>query len=94
MKGRVVNLDEYRVAAGEDVLPQVVLGGKTYTLPAELPLLIVVSIRDGDLEGAVRGLFGKSTKAVLDAGLSVKDLDRIAKDAYGLTSGESVASPG
>jgi hypothetical protein len=93
-KGRVVNLDEYRVASGENAKPTVLLGGKTFELPAELPLSISVCLKNGDIEGAVRGLFGSSAKKALDAGLTGKDLDRIAKDAYGLTSGESPASPG
>lgn len=91
---RVVNLDEYRVAVEEDSKPKVILGGKTFELPAELPLSISVALRNGDIEGAVRGLFGTSAKKALEAGLTGKDLDRIAKDAYGLSSGESAASPG
>jgi hypothetical protein len=91
---RTVNLDEYRIAAAEDGNPTVVFGGKTYELPAELPISIVVAIRGEDIEGAVRGLFGAAAADVLNAGLSVQDLDRIAKNCYGLSSGESQASAG
>ena len=91
---RTVNLDEYRIAAAEDGQPSVVFGGITYLLPAELPISIVVAIKSEDIEGAVRGLFGPAAGEVLAAGLSVQDLDRIAKQCYGMSSGESQASAG
>lgn len=91
---RTVNLDEYRTASAENDPPTAILGGVTYILPAELPISIVAAIKDLDIEGAVRGLFGDAAKAVLSAGLSVQDLDRIARSCYGLSSGESAASPG
>lgn len=91
---RTVNLDEYRIAAAEDGNPTVVFGGKTYELPAELPISIVVAIKGEDIEGAVRGLFGSKADEVLTTGLSIQDLDRIAKVCYGLSPGESQASAG
>lgn len=91
---RKVNLDEYRTATSEDEQPSVTLGGADYRLPAELPLTVVVYIKNEDLEGAVRGLFGEKADEALAAGLSVQDLDRIARICYGLTSGEVQASAG
>jgi hypothetical protein len=94
MSRRVVNLDEARIASEEDKVRQVVFGGTTYDLPAELPISVVIAITDQDIGEAVRGLFGIQAKAVLEAGLSVDDLNRIAEQVYGLGQGESAASPG
>lgn len=96
MARRTVNLDEFRVAATEanGGGPEVILGGTSYELPAELPLAVVIAIRDGDWSLVARVLFGEWASQALEAGLSTEDLNRIARGAYGLGSGESAASPG
>lgn len=97
-KGRVTNLDEYHVAIDEATddaeKPQVVIGGKTFYLAAELPLALIKYLQAGDFAGAARALFGSSTDDAIEAGLRYKDFDRIAADSYGITVGESQASAG
>ena len=97
-KGRVTNLDEYHVAVDEAVdeaeRPQILVGGKTFYMPAELPLSLAKCLREGDFEGAASGLFGAFADEAIKAGLRYKDFDRIAEDSYGLKAGESKASAG
>lgn len=93
---RTADLDAYRhaVAEADGEAPRVVLGGETFVLPTELPYGVAVYLRRGEPDKAYETLFGDKFDAVLKAGLTVKDLDRIASDCYGLTVGESEASAG
>ena len=58
-----------------------------------MPITVISALRRGDFDEAVAGLFGDGTDDAMGAGLSMKDLDRIAHDIYGMSNGESEASP-
>lgn len=94
MGNRSVNLDEAKLAAAEGDTPEATIGGKTYQLPVELPIDVVIDIKNEDVAAVLRTLFGDHADEVRKAGFSVQDLDRVARGAYGLSQGESEASAG
>jgi hypothetical protein len=95
MEKKVVNLDE-RMAARREALgeaPEVIVGGKTYTLPPEIPLGLAIFGQSNDLGGILEVMFGAdSVKAVLAAGITEKELLTIFAECYGVDLGESSAS--
>lgn len=56
---RFLDLDAAHAAVREtSEIPTVRLGGKDYRLPPEMPLLLPAHLLKGDLESAIRVLFG------------------------------------
>ena len=95
MEKKVVNLDE-RMAARREALgeaPEVIVGGKTYTLPPEIPLGLAVFGQANDLEGILQTMFGAdAVKPILAAGITEKELLTVFAEVYGVDLGESPAS--
>lgn len=90
-KRRTVDLDAARVARAEETggTFDVVLGGKTFTLPAELPLEVATRFSVGDLRGACEALVGADhVEDFMATGLSDKDLETLVDQGYGLRSPE------
>lgn len=72
--------------------PSVEWDGATFELPAELPLVFVEKLNDGDISGALRALLGDRADefyAVVQPTLG--DLGEIS-ELYGKSLGESSAS--
>lgn len=98
---RVWDLDAQRKAraeAREQEPASFVLGGETFTIPAELPVDFGTCLMEGDLRGAVVALLGGEQAErffQLDPSPSVQDFEAIAEmasEVYGLAAGESKAS--
>ncbi len=88
-----LDLDARRAEANlED--HKLTLGGKVYSLPAEMPLLFADRLAKGDLEDAILLLFGDEEGGEVASLLTDKDLAAIAEDLYGMgDTGNSSASP-
>lgn len=90
---RKIDLDAARRAQAEleqqDDPPVVILGGKTFELPAKLPAKVIVAlaqVRRKNVEFFVDvfdGLFGENADEVLALGLELDELDTIIDGAYG-----------
>jgi hypothetical protein len=96
--GRSIDLDAARAARAEAAAEPVSLtfGGKTIELPVEMPADFALQLADGDFRGAVTALLDKETEWFFDLRPSLDDLKALADGAsevYGLTEGESEASP-
>lgn len=90
-KRRTIDLDAARVARAEETggTFDVVLGGETFELPAEMPLEVATRFSTGDLRGACEILVGPDqVEAFMSTGLSDKDLEALVEQGYGLTSPE------
>lgn len=76
--GRVVfDLDAYKAAEREGKPDQYVkFNGVEFRLPnaADIPLEITEMLERGELYGALKGMFGDEYRTVMDAGLSLGDL--------------------
>jgi hypothetical protein len=84
-----VDLDARRAQQEDHV---VVLDGAEYRLPARLPLVVAEEMVAGNFRVALTGMFGEAQSgAVVDA-ISLDDLLAIARECYGLTPPESLAS--
>lgn len=84
---RVVDLDAARAARAEtNGGPlEVVLGGQTFELPAEMPLEVPVLFSAGDLRGGIALLVGDDrVDAFLATGLSDADVEELVRTGYGL----------
>lgn len=97
VKGRVVDLDAMRAARAEVEQEPVVIrfGGEEFTLPPEMPVGLPVYAQSGDLEGVLATLFGDEARRFMSRA-SVQDVHDLVDgvlEVYGLTEGESDASP-
>jgi hypothetical protein len=95
---RSIDLDAARAARAEAAGEPVALtfGGKTIALPPELPADFALLLADGDFRGAVKALLNEDAQWFFDLRPSMDDLKALAEGAgevYGLTEGESEASP-
>jgi hypothetical protein len=88
-----LDLDARRAEANlED--HKLTLGGKVYSLPAEMPLLFADRLQNEKIEEAIHVLFGPEDGGEVAPLLTGQDLEAIAQNLYGLDgSGEAPASP-
>jgi hypothetical protein len=84
-----VNLDARRAQLEEH---EVVLDGREYRLPAHLPLVVAEHMMAGRFQEAIRGMFGEQLDTAQLASVTLDDVLTIAREAYGLSPGESPAS--
>ena len=87
--GNVLDLDARRATTEPK---SVQLGGDTFALPARLPVAVITPLNAGDVEAAIRTLFGDNAQAAVNAGLAAEDIQDIATELYGFGTGESQAS--
>lgn len=96
---RSIDLDAARAARAEiaDEPVRLTFDGKTIELPVEMPADFALLLADGDFRGATTALLGDdNTGWFFDLRPSLDDLKALTKGAgevYGLTAGESEASP-
>lgn len=95
---RTIDLDGSRAARLEAADEPVVVsfGGKKYTLPVELPAEFAILAQQGNLVGSVQALLGDAADKFFDWKPSIDDLTQLVKsvnELYGVTPGESPASP-
>lgn len=97
-KKRTIDLDKLRAARAEthgDPI-EVVFGGETFALPAELPFQFAEGLTDGDLRSAFTGLLGDDAERFFVLRPSMQDLEGFAESLsplYGIgEQGESSAS--
>lgn len=94
MSARHLDLDARRAARWEGAgeVPQVVLGGETFDLPVEMPLVFLEALGEMDVGRAVRALVGEEhVERFLGTGPTVEDLLEL-RELYGIDMGESQAS--
>ena len=96
--GRSIDLDAARAARAEAGAEPVSLtfGDRSIELPVEMPADFALQLSVGDFRGAVDALLGEEAEWFFDLRPSLDDLKALADGAsevYGLTEGESGASP-
>jgi|SRR5215471_5727987 len=87
-----LDLDARRAeAAGEP--HQVVLGGVTYQLPAEFPVVAGEHLANAEMTAAVGLLFGRDHAEAVLALLTAEDINAIVDECYGFGGDVVVARP-
>lgn len=80
-----INLDELRAARGPVTTREVILGGKTFEVPARITVELATAAIDGRVDELIKGLFGDRAEEIMAVRppLEVDDLMAIVREVTG-----------